>query len=83
MTIHVQATYENGILRPAVPLDLPNLAQVHVAVTTSVESGQTQSADCGPRMAATLERLAEGGEVEGIGDPAAWQRHLRRDRLLE
>jgi predicted DNA-binding antitoxin AbrB/MazE fold protein len=32
MVIHVDATYENGILRPSEPLNLPNATPVHVTV---------------------------------------------------
>ncbi|MDZ4656768.1 MAG: antitoxin family protein [Bythopirellula sp.] len=32
MVIHIEATYENGILRPSVPLNLPNSTPVHVTV---------------------------------------------------
>lgn len=32
MVIHIDATYENGVLRPSEPLDLPNQTPVHVTV---------------------------------------------------
>ena len=32
MVIHIEATYENGVLRPSHPLDLPNATPVHVTV---------------------------------------------------
>jgi predicted DNA-binding antitoxin AbrB/MazE fold protein len=32
MVIHIDATYENGILRPSEPLNLPNATPVHVTV---------------------------------------------------
>jgi predicted DNA-binding antitoxin AbrB/MazE fold protein len=32
MVIHIEATYENGILRPSEPLNLPNATPVHVTI---------------------------------------------------
>jgi predicted DNA-binding antitoxin AbrB/MazE fold protein len=32
MVIHIDATYENGVLRPSKPLNLPNQTPVHVTV---------------------------------------------------
>jgi predicted DNA-binding antitoxin AbrB/MazE fold protein len=37
MIIHVDATYENGILRPSEPLNVPNATQVHVTVVPQSE----------------------------------------------
>ena len=37
MAIHIQATYENGVLRPNEPLDLPNCTPVHVTVVPQNE----------------------------------------------
>lgn len=35
MTIHVAATYENGVLRPAEPLNLPDRTPVQVTVVSA------------------------------------------------
>jgi predicted DNA-binding antitoxin AbrB/MazE fold protein len=35
MTIHVEATYIDGVLRPKEPLHIPNGAEVVIAVETS------------------------------------------------
>lgn len=32
MIIHIEATYENGILRPSEPLNLPDATPVHVTI---------------------------------------------------
>jgi predicted DNA-binding antitoxin AbrB/MazE fold protein len=32
MTISIEATYENGVLKPAQPLPLPEHAKVHITV---------------------------------------------------
>lgn len=42
MVIHIEATYENGILRPSEPLDLPNQTPVHLTVV-SEESFQDEN----------------------------------------
>lgn len=34
MVIHIESTYENGVLRPSEPLDLPNQTPVHVTVVS-------------------------------------------------
>jgi hypothetical protein len=39
-------------------------------------------AEQGQRMAAALERLAACRALEGITDPAAWERETRQDRPL-
>lgn len=36
----------------------------------------------GQRMADALERLAEIHALADIADPAAWEREIRRDRIL-
>jgi hypothetical protein len=36
----------------------------------------------GQRMAAALEKLAAVFSLEGISDPAAWEREIRQDRAL-
>ena len=36
----------------------------------------------GQRMAAALEKLAAIRALEGITDPAAWEREIRQDRAL-
>jgi predicted DNA-binding antitoxin AbrB/MazE fold protein len=37
MVIQTNATYENGILRPSGPLDLPDRSQVHVTIVPQQE----------------------------------------------
>ncbi len=57
----------------------PELATGEVAVDVTIV-GQEQGA--GERMAAALERIATSRAVDGIQDPVAWQREIRRDRPL-
>jgi predicted DNA-binding antitoxin AbrB/MazE fold protein len=45
MVLHFQATYEDGVLRPAVPLALPERTQVEVTVKTAGESPLEESED--------------------------------------
>lgn len=35
MTIDVDAVYENGVIKPKQPLDLPEKAEVHVTIETA------------------------------------------------
>jgi len=37
MAIHIDATYENGVLRPSEPLNLPHRTPVHVTVVPQYE----------------------------------------------
>src|SRR5437868_4065396 len=46
MTITIEATYEDGVLKPAEPLPLPEHAQVRV--TVEQEPGARASSDLGP-----------------------------------
>ena len=55
---------------------------VQVTVLRGDGSSPQLSPDAGERMAVALEKLAEGGGVETIEDPVAWQRETRRDRAL-
>ena len=38
MTIDVEATYENGVLKLKEPVDLPENAEVHVTIQTTVDA---------------------------------------------
>lgn len=44
MTQHITATVENGLLRPAVPLNLANGTQVEVTIDLPQPTGQTEAA---------------------------------------
>jgi len=39
----IQAIYENGLLRPLIPLDLPENSEVEITVRTNVENAETLS----------------------------------------
>lgn len=58
----------------------PELGAGEVAVDVTIVRPQEQGA--GERMAAALERIAASRAVDGIQDPVAWQREIRRDRPL-
>jgi predicted DNA-binding antitoxin AbrB/MazE fold protein len=77
MVIHVDATYENGILRPSEPLDLPNATPVHVTVVphTGHKTEDTLADDidedvlpAGPILTAEdVRRIIEQGAIRGTG----------------
>lgn len=53
---------------------------VHITLLEDARGGPIR--DRGRAMAEALEALAGTGAFADIDDPAAWQRELRRDRLL-
>jgi predicted DNA-binding antitoxin AbrB/MazE fold protein len=53
MTIPVHAVYEEGVLKPSTPVDLPDGAQVDILILTALESGSRQS------VAHILEEIAD------------------------
>lgn len=69
MVIHIDATYENGVLRPSEPLDLPNQTPVHVTVVAQDRvEGEDPSTDealpAGPEVsAADFRRILEQGSI--------------------
>ncbi len=87
-----QGTVENGRVRLAADVRLPENATVYVVVPDMEpnvsdedrsQSGQEQSPQArGQRMAAALERLAAIPAFPDISDPVAWQRAERADRDL-
>ena len=54
MAIHFDATYEDGVLRPQTPLDLPNSTPVHVTVVPrgghAEQDQEDESLPDGPRL---------------------------------
>jgi hypothetical protein len=83
------ATYQ-GILRNnriewsgEGPQQLPadQSVRVHVTLLEQVTPA-APSSEQGQRMAAALEKVAASQAVEGIADPAAWERDTRQDRSL-
>lgn len=72
MVIHIEATYENGILRPSEPLNLPNATPVHVTVVphTDVLADDTDEEVLPPGRALTAEefrRILKEGVIRGAG----------------
>jgi predicted DNA-binding antitoxin AbrB/MazE fold protein len=67
MTIVVEAIYENGVLKPARPVDLPDKAEVQLTIETRDDSPKTA---LGQKLRALrAEILAAGSPVldwEGI-----------------
>jgi hypothetical protein len=55
--------------------------QVEIALVKSESDSERRAR--GRRMAQALQRVAEaGGALSTIKDPVAWQREIRKDRLL-
>lgn len=61
--------------------DAPD-SDVPVSVRVTVLDDRRARDEMGRRMAAALERLAESRAFDGIEDPVAWQRDVRRDHDL-
>ena len=57
---------------------------VDVTVRGPVQSDDParDASERGTQMAAALGRLAASGAFSDVGDPAVWQREVRRDRPL-
>ena len=55
----------------------PVRVMITILEPADMETGQSN----GPAMAAALKEIADRGGV-GIGDPAEWQREIRKDRPL-
>lgn len=57
--------------------------EVNVLVTVLEEpKGSFETQSRGEAMAQCLEQLANTGGIQGISDPVAWQRELRKDRSI-
>jgi predicted DNA-binding antitoxin AbrB/MazE fold protein len=72
MVIHIDATYENGILRPSEPLNLPNAMPVHVTVVPQSEILADDTDEdvlpTGPILTAEeVRRIIEEGAIRGTG----------------
>ena len=85
MLVTYKAILKNNRLewRDTVPDQLlPDQAvAVHVTILDEPVTSPT-NASRGQRMAAALEELAAALSLEGISDPAAWEREIRQDRVL-
>ena len=71
MTITVDGTYENGVLRPDQPLELPENSRVRISITTELPASYT---DLGTLRALRAEVLKDGRaplDWAGIEDEVA------------
>ena len=76
MTRTITATFENGVLKPAEPLDLPEHAQVQITISVPPKS------DVQEKWNATKEqRLAALEKSLQMAKPLG--EHLTRDQLHE
>jgi hypothetical protein len=85
MLVTYKAILKNNRLewRDTVPDQLLPDQAVAVHVTILDEPVVTPTdASRGKRMAAALEKLAATLSLEGISDPATWEREIRQDRVL-
>jgi predicted DNA-binding antitoxin AbrB/MazE fold protein len=62
MTIDVDAVYENGVLKPKEPLDLPEKAKVHVTIETAAPA----RTPLGRRLRALRSQILRSG-VPALG----------------
>lgn len=64
MVQHVEAIYENGLLRLLSPLQLPNAQRVHVAVTVEEEDGTIDHT----LIALAKAKVAAAGHVPALDE---------------
>jgi predicted DNA-binding antitoxin AbrB/MazE fold protein len=79
MVIHTEATYENGVLRPSQPLDLPNATPVHVTVVPQSEVSSEESEEevlpQGPSLTVEeFQRILKEGTIRGGSLPIDFDR---------
>lgn len=60
----------------------PELPPGGVRVQSTFLDTLPKAATQGQQMAAALARVAAKGALDGIADPAAWEREVRQDREL-
>lgn len=58
MSVSVEAIYENGVLKPGVPLALPEHARVRLTIELEAPPGVS---DLGRRLTALRERIVRTG----------------------
>ena len=76
MTQTITATFEDGVLKPAQPLDLPEHAQVTITISEPVKSDMQKEWD-----ATKEQRLAALEKSLQLAKPLG--EHLTRDQLHE
>jgi predicted DNA-binding antitoxin AbrB/MazE fold protein len=72
MVQHVEAVYENGVLRPLGPLDLPDRAIVHISI--SEEPLPAQGSAKGELSVAEFESLLDELATDGPSVPGTFSR---------
>jgi predicted DNA-binding antitoxin AbrB/MazE fold protein len=74
MDLHFDAIFENGVLRPLGPVDLPDRSKVSVTVAVSESDGRGRLNGCigtlSPEAAAEISAIVER-EFERV-DPRDW-----------
>ena len=68
MTMHIEAIYEHGVLRPIIPLDLPEGERVELTLTTSsvVEAKRLSKAERDARDIEIINRNADRLNEEAL-----------------
>lgn len=77
MTQTITATFENGVLKPTQPLDLPEHAEVRITIERSKEDLQKEWESTKEERLAALEELWKNTCVHST------EPHLTRDQLHE
>jgi len=80
VSITVDATYENGVLRPDRPLDLADKARVHVIIESEAGSARTP---LGSRLHALREQILASGTPTLDWDQIAAEVATRRGGFRE
>jgi hypothetical protein len=68
--------------------DLPSLevqdqeVEVLITVLSEMKAHPEWQTQRGERMAQCLEKIANTGGIQGITDPVAWQREIRKERSI-
>ena len=80
MSVSVEAIYENGVLKPGVPLALPEHARVRLTIEMDIPPVVS---DLGRRLAALREQVVRSGtpllDWDGIEAEGASRRGGRRE----
>lgn len=66
---------------PVMPLPEQEI-EILVTVLVKMPPSADNHRQRGEKMARCLEKLAKTGGIQGIPDPVAWQRELRKDRAI-
>lgn len=73
MTLHADAIYEGGVLRPLVPLDLPDQQIVSLSISTAPDAASPEAESARQRQVlrdyvAKIERRPDSAPQDGLSN---------------